>query len=67
MTVDFNTNNSRGATAKQLGISSVQEAMERGLALSEGEWDDGWAAFDCTDDEQGFDMTGAHVVMVERE
>jgi hypothetical protein len=65
--VDYNTNNAAGATCKQLGIGSVQEALERGLALSEGEWDGGWAAFECDEDEQGLDLNGDHVVLVERE
>ena len=66
MKIDYNMNNVSGATCKQLGVASVQEALERGLALSEGEWDEGWAAFDCSDDAQGFDLNGNHVVLIER-
>jgi len=65
--IDYNTNNAYGATCKQLGVSSVKEALERGLALSEGEWSDGVAAWDCLEDEQLLDMSGAHVVLTEVE
>ena len=63
MTVEYNMSNDSGATASQLGVSSVQEALERGIALSEGEWDGGMAAWDCLEEEQ--DLNGDHVVLVE--
>ena len=65
MKVDYNIDNPAGATARQMKIGSVHEAFERGLALSEGEWDGGWAGFDCVEEEQVLD-NGDHVVLVER-
>jgi hypothetical protein len=65
MKVDYNMDNVAGATAQQMKVASVQEAMEKGMALSEGEWDGGTAAWDCLEDDQ--DLNGEHIVLVEVE
>ena len=66
MKIKYNTNNNNGAQAKELDIGSAHEAISRGLAETIGDWMGQCAAWGCTEREQGADIEGDNIVLIER-